>query len=159
AELGTGNDTFEWDPGDGSDIVEGQAGRDTLQFNGSNAAEKIDLSANGSRLRLFRDVASITMDADGIEAVNLRLLDSPDTLTVNDLTGTAVKDVSVDLGAFDGTGDGAADTVIVNGTSGPDHVHVTSFGGQVSVAGLQPHVQIAGSEVANDTLLLQTLDG
>src|SRR5262249_46179703 len=84
---------------------------------------------------------------------------SPDTLTVNDLTGTDVTSVGVDLGAFDGTGDGAADTVIVNGTAGPDKVHATSFGGQVSVTGLQPHVQIAGSEVANDTLLLQTLDG
>ena len=29
-------------------------------FNGSNAGENIDLSANGSRVRLFRDVAAIT---------------------------------------------------------------------------------------------------
>jgi len=34
----------------------GQAGFDTLQFNGSNANENIDISANGSRARLFRDV-------------------------------------------------------------------------------------------------------
>src|SRR5438132_9421471 len=51
ALLSAGNDTFVWNPGDGSDIVEGQAGQDTLQFNGSNANERIDLSANGSRQR------------------------------------------------------------------------------------------------------------
>lgn len=159
AVLGAGNDTFEWDPGDGSDTIEGQAGQDTLLFNGSNAAEKIDLSANGSRLRLVRDVAAITTDAAGIETVNVRLLGSPDTLTVNDLTGTGVTTVGVDLGTFDGTGDGSPDSVIVNGTEGPDKVHVTSFGSQVDIAGLQAHVRIAGSEPGNDTLLLQTLDG
>ena len=159
AFLGNGNATFVWNPGDGSDIVEGQAGQDTLQFNGSNVSERIDVSANGPRLRLTRDVAAITTDADGIETVNLRLLGGSDTLTVNDLTGTAVKSVGVDLAGTDGNGDGTADTVVVNGTSGPDHVRVTSFGDQIFVAGLQPHVQIAGSELANDTLLLQTLDG
>ena len=36
-------------------------------FNGANVSEQIDLSANGSRLRLFRDVGNITMDTDGVE--------------------------------------------------------------------------------------------
>ena len=35
AFLGAGDDIFIWDPGDGSDKVEGQAGVDTLDFNGS----------------------------------------------------------------------------------------------------------------------------
>ena len=91
ALLGAGDDNFQWDPGDGSDIVEGQGGNDTMQFNGSNAAEKIDLSANGPRLRLTRDVAAITMDIAGIENVNVRTLGSADTVTVNDLSGTDVK--------------------------------------------------------------------
>ena len=38
-------------------------GFDTMVFNGANIAEKMDLSANGTRL-LFRDVATITMDTD-----------------------------------------------------------------------------------------------
>ena len=46
--LGNGDDTFVWDPGDGSDIVEGQNGPDTMLFNGANGAEHVDLSANGS---------------------------------------------------------------------------------------------------------------
>ena len=100
ALMGAGNDTFEWDPGDGSDTVEGQDGHDTLQFNGSNAAERIEVSANGSRVRLVRDVAAITMDFAGIEAANVSLLGSADDFTVDDLTGTDLKTVSVDLSSF-----------------------------------------------------------
>jgi hypothetical protein len=159
AELGTGNDTFEWDPGDGSDVVEGQDGRDTLQFNGSNAAERIELSANGSRVRLTRDVAAITMDLNGIEAANVRLLGSADDFTVDDLTGTDLKNISVDLSGFDGTGDGAADTVVVNGTSGADNVHDSAFGNVVTVNGLAARTQITGAEPANDALAILTLAG
>ena len=50
AFMGAGDDTFVWNPGDGSDTVEGQAGSDTMQFNGANVNEKIDISANGSRV-------------------------------------------------------------------------------------------------------------
>ena len=35
--LGAGNDVFQWDPGDGSDVVEGQGDSDTLRINGSGA--------------------------------------------------------------------------------------------------------------------------
>ena len=65
----SGNDTFVWNPGDGSDIIEGQAGSDTLLFNGANINEKIDISANGSRVRFTRDVAAITMDVNGVENI------------------------------------------------------------------------------------------
>ena len=70
ALLGTGNDTSSGIPGDGSDTVEGQGGNDALDFNGSNIGENIDVSANGSRVRLTRNVAAITMDLDGVERSN-----------------------------------------------------------------------------------------
>jgi hypothetical protein len=47
--MGAGDDTFVWDPGDGSDVVEGQGGAETMRFNGANLAEQFTLSANGSR--------------------------------------------------------------------------------------------------------------
>src|SRR5207302_2715334 len=127
AFMGAGNDTFVWNPGDGSDTVEGQGGQDTLQFNGANVAEKIDLSANGQRLRFTRDVGNIVMDVDGVEQVNFVALGGADTITVNDLTGTAVQQVNLDLSGTQGsgTGDGAADTVIVNGTNGADQINVS----------------------------------
>ena len=42
--------------------VEGQSGTDALDFNGSNIGEQIDVTANGGRVRLTRNIASITMD-------------------------------------------------------------------------------------------------
>ena len=88
---GPGDDTFQWDPGDASDTLEGQAGTDRLDFNGSNAGEKIELSANAGRTRLTRDIAAITMDFDGIEHVAVRALGAADIVTVNDLAGTDTK--------------------------------------------------------------------
>ena len=99
---GNGDDTFIWNPGDGSDTDEGQADNDTLQFNGANVNEKIDVSANGSRVRFTRDVASIVMDLNGIETVNFKALGGADTITVNDLTGTNTSQISLDLGASGG---------------------------------------------------------
>src|SRR5262245_34153781 len=39
--LGGGNDVFEWDPGDASDVVNGNAGVDRMLFNGANVSENI----------------------------------------------------------------------------------------------------------------------
>src|SRR5262249_6707625 len=84
------HDTFIWNPGDASDVVEGQDGTDTLVFNGANLNEKIDISANGSRVRLTRDIGNVTMDVNGIEHIQLNALGGTDTITVNDLSGTGV---------------------------------------------------------------------
>jgi Ca2+-binding RTX toxin-like protein len=43
-----GDDVMPWNPGDDNDTLEGQAGFDTLFFNGANIAENIDISANGA---------------------------------------------------------------------------------------------------------------
>src|SRR5262249_5117908 len=85
---GRGNDTFIWNPGDGSDTVEGEAGTDTLVFNGANINERMDISANGARARLTRDIGNITMDLNGVERIQLNALGGADSITVNDLTGT-----------------------------------------------------------------------
>jgi Ca2+-binding RTX toxin-like protein len=161
AFMGAGDDTFVWNPGDGSDVVEGQGGHDTLQFNGSNANENIDLSANGSRLRLFRDVGNVTMDVNGVEQINVVALGGADTITVNDLSGTGVTDVNIDLAAppGSGVGDGQADTVIVNGTAGADAIAIAGDAGRADVLGLAAKVHIAGAEPANDRLIVNALGG
>src|SRR5262249_5300019 len=94
---GGGGATPDLDPGDGNDIVEGQAGTDTMQFNGANIAEKIDITANGSRLRFTRDVANITMDTNEVERVNFAALGGVDKVTVGDLSDTGVREVNIDL--------------------------------------------------------------
>src|SRR5581483_1391977 len=159
ALLGGGNDTFQWDPGDGSDVVEGQGGDDTLAFNGSNIGEQIELLAFGPRFALTRDVGAVTMDTDEVEHVLLRTLGGTDLVCVNDLTGTDVKTLDVDLGGPGGGGDGAADTVVLGGTAARDVVNVTRDGDRVNVTGLRPETHLAGSEPALDLLRIRTRDG
>jgi Ca2+-binding RTX toxin-like protein len=161
ALLGAGDDTFVWDPGDGSDTIEGQDGSDRMVFNGANIAEHVDLSANGKRLKFFRDAGNITMDTAGVETVDFNALGGADVVTVNDLSGTDVSSVNVDLaGALGGAaGDSAADRVIVNGTDGNDAVNVNGDAGGVKVNGLAAAVKILHSEIANDRLEINTLAG
>jgi Ca2+-binding RTX toxin-like protein len=161
ALMGAGNDTFVWNPGDGSDTVEGQGGHDTLQFNGANVAERMDLSANGGRLRFTRDVGNVTMDVNGVEQVNIAALGGADTININDLTGTDVTDVNIDLATppGSGTGDGAADSVIVNGTGAADAIKVSSSSNSVTVSGLPATVRVTGAEAANDSLRINGLGG
>ncbi len=161
ARMGPGDDTFVWNPGDGSDTVEGQDGADTLLFNGANVNENISLSANGTRFRLFRDVGSVTMDTNGVETIDLNTLGGADTITVNDLTGTSVTQVNLDLSATPGrgVGDGQADTVIVNGTRGNDVLSVAGDASGAVVSGLAARIKVVGAEAANDNLVLNALAG
>jgi Ca2+-binding RTX toxin-like protein len=158
ADLGAGDDTFVWDPGDGSDTIEGGDGNDTLVFNGAAGAEQVTLSANGDRLKFFRTQGNITMDTHGVENIDFNALGGADVVTVNDLTGTGVANVLVDLaGTLGGSaGDGAADRVIVNGTNGDDQIAVS---GGVNVIGLASTVTVLHSEAANDRLEINTLAG
>jgi Ca2+-binding RTX toxin-like protein len=159
AFLGAGDDTFQWDPGDGSDTVDGGVDHDTMVFNGSGAAETMSLSASGNRAVFLRDAGSIRMDMDSIENFTLRALGAADNITINDLRGTDIKDANIDLSAAGGGGDGAADSVVVNGTNQSDHVNVTTLGGDVNVDGLKAATHIRGSEPALDHLQVNTLDG
>ena len=161
ALMGAGDDTFVWDPGDGSDTVQGEAGSDTLRFNGAAIAEHIDLSANGNRLRFFRDIANITMDTDDVETVDFNALGGADTITVNDLSATDVTQRQPDLaGTLGGSaGDGQADSVIVNGTNRNDTISAAATQRRVSVSGLAATVSVTNAEAANDTLAINALDG
>lgn len=157
--LGEGDDTFQWDPGDGSDSVEGQGGFDTMLFNGSAANEIFDIAANGNRVRFTRNVGNIVMDLSGVESIDLSMLGGADTAIVNDLTGTDLVEVNVNLaGTLGGsTGDAAADNVIVNATAGEDVVFVTGAAGAAAVWGLHAVVNIVRAEPANDRLTVNLL--
>jgi len=161
ALLGAGNDTFVWDPGDGSDTVEGQAGADTMVFNGANASEQVDLSANGNRLKFFRVQANITMDTAGVERVDFNALGGTDLVTVDDLSGTDVNALNVDLAGTIGaaTGDGQTDRVVVNATNRNDTINVSGDAQVVRVSGLAPTIKILHPEAANDRLEINTLAG
>ena len=161
AFMGAGDDVFVWNPGDDNDIVEGQAGFDTMLFNGANISENIDISANGGRVDFFRDVANVTMDLNDVERIDFTARGGADNITVNDLSGSDVTEVNIDLAATPGSGigDGAADTITINATSGDDVIVVTGDNGVVQVLGLATAVTITGFEAANDRIVINGLAG
>jgi Ca2+-binding RTX toxin-like protein len=158
AALGGGDDVFVWNQGDGSDIVDGQSGSDRLVFNGASGGERFDISANGAQATLFRDAGGITMRLANVEHIDLATLGGADAITVNDLAGTSVKQVAIDLSTPFG-GDGQRDTVTVNATNGKDRIDIASDGTSVVVDGLSARVTIDGAESANDSLIVNGLGG
>jgi Ca2+-binding RTX toxin-like protein len=158
ALMGAGDDTFVWNPGDDNDTVEGQAGFDTLLFNGANVSENIDISANGGRATFFRDVASVAMDLNDVESIDVHALGGADTVTVNDMSGTDVTNVNIDLAAAGGGGDGQADTIIINATNGDDVIQIFGDGNGITIVGLAATVNILNFD-ANDRIVINGLGG
>ncbi|MBW4691969.1 MAG: hypothetical protein KME27_09395 [Lyngbya sp. HA4199-MV5] len=160
AFLGAGNDVFLWNPGDGNDTIEGQAGIDEMLFNGNGANENIDISANGSRVRFFRDVANVTMDTDDVEHITFNAFDGRDTININDLSGTDVNRIRLDVsGGPNVPFETSSDQVIVNGTAGNDAIAIATVNGEIVVSGLSAQVQIAGIRAEFDNLTINGLAG
>ena len=153
ALLGAGDDSFQWDPGDGNDTIEGQDGTDTMLFNGSNANENMEVSANGSRVRFVRNLANIVMDLDDVESIVARVLGGSDNVVVNDLSGTDAVNVAAELG---GGADG--DNVVVNASNGDDIATVVGAGSTAQVTGLSALVSVSGAG-AGDRLTVNALAG
>jgi Ca2+-binding RTX toxin-like protein len=159
ALMGAGDDTFQWNPGDGNDTLEGQDGTDEMLFFGANIAENIDILANGGRVLFLRNVANVTMDLDEVEHIDFRALGGADNIVVGDLTGTDLTQNGLDLRGPNGGGDGAADTVTVNGTQGVDVFGAAGDAGGVNVFGLKAAVNVFFQEQANDRLTLNAQGG
>jgi Ca2+-binding RTX toxin-like protein len=157
AFMGAGDDVFQWDPGDGNDTLEGHDGDDTMRFFGANVGENVDILANGGRVLFVRNIASVTMDLDDVEQVEFRALGGADNVVIGDLSGTDLTKIGLDLRGPNGGGDGAADTVTVNGTQGADKFGATGDAGGINVFGLHAAVDIFFQELGNDRLTLNAL--
>jgi hypothetical protein len=159
ANLGAGNDTFIWNPGDGNDTVDGGSGHDTLKFLGADRLQgetfSIHRDPNGSGAIFDRSGGIINLtDVERIEFVAQG--QHPDNITINDLTGTGVKEVAIDLGGrlHGGVGDGQVDTVNIS-TNGQT-ITVTDKNGVVTVSGLASDVTLSNFEAGRDQL---SIDG
>jgi hypothetical protein len=95
---------------------------------------------------------------DNVESLDLTALGGVDTFTVNDMSGTDFQVADVDLQGPTGGGDGAVDTVTVNGTAAVDTIDVAPGGIGVQVSGLKTTTGIGGSE-ATDVLVVNGLGG
>lgn len=152
AVLGAGNDVFQWDTGDGSDVVEGQANFDTLLFTGTNVSEQINIVANGGRAIFSRDVDAVVMDLNDVERIDLAALLGTDIITVNNLSGTDVTQVNVDLAGPDGRGDGQSDTVIGHGTAGIDVIRLRNTINSTQITGLPTAIIITNADTDRLTI-------
>jgi Ca2+-binding RTX toxin-like protein len=99
------------------------------------------------------------MDLNDTEAITFNALGGADKVTVGDLSGTDVTEINLNLALPGGAGDGAADTVIVEGTSGDDVIVAVGDASGSSVLGLAALVNITGAEAANDRLSIKAQDG
>jgi Ca2+-binding RTX toxin-like protein len=146
AFLGGGNDRFIWNLGDGNDTIDGQSGMDTLDFFASNVSEVVDISASGHDWLLFRNVAAIVQTTKSVETLSLHAFGGTDTITINDLSGTGLSKITIDLEATIGGGDGQQDTINLNGRAGADTVTIASSGNLITISGFPSTTRIGGSD-------------
>ena len=127
----------------------------------ANVSEKIDISANGSRVGSPATSPASRWTSTALKTIDFNALGGADTITVGDLTGTNVKQVNLDLASppGSGVGDGQPDNVIVNGTNGADVIAVAGNASGATVLGLSAQVNITGAEAANDRLTVNVLAG
>ena len=125
---GPGDDVIVWDPGDGSDLADGGTGFDTLQFNGSDQGEIFHAFQHDGRVTFTRNLGNIVMDVNDTEQIDLHALGGSDTLTVDDIDRSALREIDADLGS-----DTVNDSVVVNGSQANDAFSIDAASGAVQV--------------------------
>jgi Ca2+-binding RTX toxin-like protein len=168
--LGTDADRFTWNPGDGDDHVDGDAGTDTLTFNGSDRApsgpfetEGLSFDSDGTRTTIRRALTrQFPLPSDvnvvsfkGFEQVRSALAGGPNAL--NFAQGMARSDVAairVDLGPPGQApidprqGPDTRSFTAFTGTEGADRFRIGgSPAAGVHVTGLGPAVLLTGAQV------------
>jgi Ca2+-binding RTX toxin-like protein len=123
-------------------------------------AENIDIAANGGRVLFTRDIANVVMDLNDVETVSFDALGGADNIVINDLSGTDATKVDVNLAGTLGSsaGDGAADTIVIDGTNGDDVIQIVQNGSTVTVLGLATEVTISNFDIG-DRLVINGLGG
>jgi len=161
ALMGGGLDTFTWAPGEGNDIVEGQAGTDFLQMNGSGGNDRFDVQPIGSRTRVTRDIENVNLDLGGVERVDILPGPGGDILRVAALSGTATDHVDFNLAVARGQigGDNLIDRVFIDGTFGNDTINVNGAGPDVRTTGLAAITTVRGTDPELDRLHVDTKPG
>ena len=152
---GEGDDTLGWDDGDGSDLMSGGAGYDTIDVDG--AVEKGDefvLNQDGEKAIFDRtNLGPFTLTTDTAEKFEVDGLGGDDKFDVNDLSNTAVESIAFDGGEGNDTLDGADTSTVLEASGG--------VGDDLLQGGAA--ADILNGDEGNDTLLggegIDTLNG
>jgi Ca2+-binding RTX toxin-like protein len=154
ARMGAGNDTFIWRFGDGNDTLRGQDGFDTLVIEDPDLTT---ITRDAARAIVF-DLSGDVLDLDDIERIFVRALAGVDGIFIENLAGTDLKQVVVDLAGTPGgiVGDGEVDGVVRNGGDGNDIFNVALASGIVSITGPAAAVTVRNAD-KDDVLELNGL--
>jgi Ca2+-binding RTX toxin-like protein len=144
-------DRFTWKPGDGADVVDGGASRDSISIQGTGDANAFDLQPDGRGLRLKLDDVALALA--GIEEIDAVAGGGADTFDVGDLRRTGAQLVDISLASLPITpvGDGAADRVTVDGAAGK--LKLAGKGTTATLTGGPATVNVSHAE-AKDTLAI-----
>jgi Ca2+-binding RTX toxin-like protein len=167
---GAGDDTLVWNNGDGTDVINGDAGRDDVEVNGApTAGDVFTVQPNGARIKFDRtNLVPFSLDIGSSETMHANGLGGDDTITVGDVGSYAVtaaggsgKDTLIG-GASSDTflGGSGNDTItpgrgidFVSGDDGDDQVNIRDMTADLAFGG-------AGNDsVVADRRGLDVLDG
>lgn len=152
---GDGIDRFVWEPGDGTDLINGgDDGADILRvFGTAGTADNFTVQSAFLPTHLNVVLGSETVDAHGVEQLLVIGQTGDDTVTINDLSATEIEHVSVSVSGGD------ADVVIVNGRAANDNLLIsTPTAGEVNIVGLSYDIRLANVTTA-DLLTVNGRDG
>src|SRR5207247_10029888 len=130
-------------------------------FHSAHIAKHVTLSPTATLINSPPTPENVTLALHDALPIYFNALGGADLVTVNDLSGTDVTIVNVDLAGTPGgaTGDGQPDRIVVNATNGNDAIDASGDAQVVKVSGLAPTVKILHPEAANDRLDINTLAG
>jgi Ca2+-binding RTX toxin-like protein len=167
---GAGDDALVWNNGDGTDVMNGDDGRDDIEVNGApTAGDLFNVQPNGGRIKLDRtNLVPFSLDIGSSETMHASGLGGDDAITVGDVgsyTVTAAGGAGNDTltgGTASGTflGGPGNDSItpgggidFVSGDEGDDRVNVRDNTADLALGG-------AGNDsVVADTPDLDILDG
>jgi len=165
--MGDDSDEFTWNPGDGNDRVDGDAGKDTLLFNGSDRTqsdgarfetENLVFNSDGSRTTIRRNLDRQVplpseidvMSFSGFELVKSNLAGGPNSVFFSrGFPGSDIGVVRVDLGPATDPRQNRGDVNDAGflGTAGADRIRIGgSPAAGATVTGLGPTVIVTRAE-------------
>src|SRR5215211_1283022 len=129
---GAGDDTLVWNNGDGSDVADGDLGRDDVEVNGAPAAgDAFSVQPNGRRIDFDRaNLVAFSLDIGSSETLHANGLGGEDSVSVGDV-GAVSLTAAGGSGNDTLTGGGSPETLL--GGSGNDTI--TAGGGLDVVSG------------------------
>ncbi|MBI1324707.1 hypothetical protein GC170_16190 [bacterium] len=145
---GADSDTFIWNNGDGSDVVEGDTGLNRQIVNGSASGDDF-LVTNLVGRTLFQrtNLVPFFVNMADVQVLSINTGDGNDNTTIGNLAGTTLTRIDIELGASDAF----ADNVTVTGTDGDDAISVHGSGSlftdATEVTGLPVMVTLLGGSV------------